>query len=309
MKWEKLGLVYRPDASREWSRTHAMVATPLWLPEAGVFRIFLTTCDSQGLSRPTFVDVSPADPSRVVNEAAAPLMDLGLPGTFDENGVLATSVIRAPDGRLYMYYVGFEIGTRIRYRLLSGLATSDDDGVTFQRHSPVPILERTPQDLYFRGGPCVVQEDGRFRMWYVGGSRWIVVNGKQMPEYHVKYLESADGIHWPGEGRVLIAVDREDEHGFGRPWITRDREFGYRMMYSVRRKSLHAYRMGYATSADGLAWDRKDADFGLDVGPEPFDREAVMYAATIEANGREYCYYNGNDFGREGLALAVRDLA
>ncbi len=309
MKWKKLGLVYCPDGTQEWARTHGMVPTPVFLPDLGVIRIFMTCCDSAGIGRPGFIDVSPDDPTRVISPLSGPLMDIGLPGTFDESGVLGTSVVQVPDGRLFLYYVGFEIGTKIRYRLLSGVAISEDNGSTFVRHSTTPVLERNEEDLYFRGGPYVIFDGGRFRMWYVGGSHWLEVGGKAMPEYRIKYIESEDGEHWHGKGQLVMDITGPDEHGFGRPWIMPNREHGYEMYYSIRRKSLGAYRMGFATSPDGLAWDRKDSSMGMDVGPDEFDSHAIMYAAVIEVNGRTYCYYNGNDFGRDGFAVAVREEA
>lgn len=286
-----------------------MVPTPVELPHLGLIRIFFNGCDAEGISRPGFVDVLPADPGRVVTVHPFPLMNIGLPGTFDENGVLVTSVVRVPDGRLFMYYVGFELGTRVRYRLLSGLAISADEGLTFERVSTVPILERRADDLYFRGGPCVRFEAGRFRMWYVGGSRWLDIDGKSMPEYRVKYLESADGIDWSGSGQLVLDITGADEHGFGRPWVLPIEGGGFEMYYSVRRKSLRAYRMGYAVSVDGVSWDRRDDEMGLDVSASGFDSKAIMYAAPIRVGDEVYCYYNGNDFGRDGFAVAVRSVA
>lgn len=306
MKWRKQGLVWCADGSLPWARTHAMVPTPIQLPHLGVIRIFFSSCDDAGIARPGFVDTSMDDPTRVIAMHPHPLMDIGTPGTFDDNGVLATSVLRLPNGRMLMYYVGFELGTRIRYRLLSGLATSDDDGVTFERHSQVPILERRPDDLYFRGGPYVLHENGRFRMWYVGGSRWLDIEGKSMPEYRVKYIESADGTTWSGSGRLVLDITEPDEHGFGRPWIMPHPAGGYEMYFSVRRKSLRAYRMGYAVSPDGLTWLRKDEEMGLDITSGAFDSDAIMYAAPIRIASGMHCYYNGNDFGRDGFAVATR---
>ncbi len=306
MKWHKHGLVWGPDGTLPWARSHAMVPTPIELPHLGVIRIFFSACDNEGLSRPGFVDVSPDDPTHVQFVHTQPLMDIGAPGTFDENGVVTTSVVLVPDGRLFMYYVGFEIGTRIRYRLLAGAAISENDGADFTRVSTVPILERSPDDLYFRGGPCVRLENGRFRMWYVGGSGWLELDGKPMPEYRMKHLESADGLHWPGEGRLVMDITEDDEYGFGRPWILPHPAGGYEMHYSVRRKSLRAYRMGHATSPDGLSWTRRDAELGLDVSPGGFDSDAIMYGAPIRIGGVSYCYYNGNDFGRAGFGVASR---
>jgi hypothetical protein len=308
MRWRKLGLVFQPDPTLSWSRSHAMVPTPIWMPNLGVLRVFYTACDAAGVGRPSYFDVDPADPTRVLYRHPTPVLDIGRPGTFDENGAVVTSVVHATDGRLYMYYVGFELGTRIRYRLLTGLATSDDGGASFMRTGEVPVLERSTEELFFRGGPFVLHDGARFRMWYVAGSDWIDLNGKPMPEYRVKYLESTDGISWGPAGRLVLDITGHDEHGFGRPWILRGPQ-GYAMFYSVRRKSLAAYRMGYAESNDGLAWDRQDSRLGLDAGPEPYDDMAAMYAAPIELDGRLWCFYNGNEFGREGVLLAVREEA
>ena len=305
MRWRKLGIVFRPDASLAWSRTHAMVPTPLLMPDLGVLRVFYTGCDDAGIGRPGYVDLDPLDPTKVVSACRQPLLDVGRPGTFDENGVLTTSVVRLPDGRLFMYFVGFELGTRIRYRLLTGLAISEDGGRSFHRHSNTPMLERTPEDLYFRGGTFVRLENGVFRMWYVGGSSWLDIGGKPLPEYRIKYLESRDGMAWDGHAQVVVDITEPDEHGFGRPWVVPRHDAGYTMYYSVRRKSFGAYRMGCATSPDGLSWRRQDADMGLDVGPDAFDNHAIMYAAVIEVDGRTYCYYNGNEFGKDGFAVAV----
>jgi hypothetical protein len=308
MQWRKLGIVFRPDTARPWSRSHAMLPTPLAMEDRGVIRVFYTGCDEQGRGRPSWVDVDLEDPRRVVGAGTHPLLDVGEPGCFDDNGAVATSVVRARDGRLFMYYVGFELGVNVRYRLLTGLAVSDDGGDTFARHATTPILERSPEELLFRCGPYVLAGEDGFRMWYVSGSRWTEVDGKAMPEYRIVEATSSDGIAWPRAGRTCIDITDPDEHGFGRPWVVH--EGGrYRMYYSVRRRSLRAYRMGFAESADGREWNRDDARMNLGAGPERYDDAAIMYAATIEAAGRTWCFYNGNDFGREGFALAVREQA
>jgi hypothetical protein len=304
MRWRKLGIVYSPKGDQPWARTHAMLPTPLYLPQLQRLRVFYTACDERGVGRPGFVDLDPNDPTRVLGASDRPLMDVGKPGTFDDNGAVATSVVALPDGRLMMYYVGFELAVNVRYRLLTGVAISDDFGETFTRYSETPVLERSTQELYFRCGPFVVYEDGRFRMWYVAGSHWIDLDGKAMPEYRMMYQESADGVTWAPAGQLVLDITEPDEHGFGRPWILRDGD-SYRLLYSIRRKSLASYRMGYATSADGLRWSRRDDHLNLDVGPDAYDNAAIMYAAPIVLDGRTYCFYNGNDFGREGFAVAL----
>jgi hypothetical protein len=304
MRWKKLGIVYRPDGCHSWARSHAMIPTPIRLSEQ-VIRIFITFCDESGIGRPGYVDVSASDPTEVLDVTSSPLLDIGDPGTFDENGILVCSVVNIGNGIWNMYYVGFELGTKIRYRLLTGLATSHDGGNIFTRISRSPVMERSDKELYFRAGPCCLMEDGRYRLWYVAGSQWIDVQGKMMPVYDVRYLESVDGIHWPPEGKIHIAITEPDEYGFGRPTVIPKPGGGYRMFYSVRRKSLRAYRLGYAESMDGYIWQRMDDNLNLNVTPGDFDSDAIMYAAPIQVGDKLYVFYNGNDFGREGFAVAV----
>lgn len=304
MRWRKLGLVYGPDGGQAWAQSHAMLPTPFRLT-ADVIRVYITCCDADGIGRPGFVDVLASDPTRVVDVSSRPLLEIGQPGAFDENGVAVCSVVEPRPGLLHMYYVGFELGTKIRYRLLTGLAVSNDGGTSFERYSRSPVLERSDAELYFRCGPCCLWERGRFRMWYVAGSEWTQVSGKAMPVYDIRYVESDDGIRWPAQGEVHMSISDADEHGFGRPYVIARPGGGYRMFYSVRRRSLHAYRLGYAESADGHVWQRSDAALGLDVSPGSFDSDAIMYAAPIEVGDRLLVFYNGNKFGRQGFAVAV----
>jgi hypothetical protein len=72
------------------------------------------------------------------------------------------------------------------------------------------------------------------------------------------------------------------------------------------RRRASGYRLGYARSLDGSNWTRDDAALDLDVTPGAFDSDAIEYSAVIEVAGRTYCFYNGNQFGRDGFAVAER---
>src|SRR5262249_36825669 len=145
---------------------------------------------------------------RVLRSAAAPVLGPGAPGAFDDNGVFPTCAVPLPDGRVFLYYVGFELGHHVRYRLLTGLAVSEDGGDSFVRVRRPPILERSPAERLFRCGPQVTRgADGRFRMFYVAGSEWETIAGKAMPVYGLRELESADGVAWPEAGRVVMDPD------------------------------------------------------------------------------------------------------
>lgn len=303
MQWKKLGVVWKPEGSSEWAKSHGMGPIPFKLND-GVIRVFITCLDDKGRGRPGYVDVAAPNPARILGVSPSASLDIGEPGTFDDNGLMAISIVQTEPGTLFMYYAGFEICTHIRYRIFTGLAISKDGGTTFKRYSRVPILDRTNNELYFRCGPFVMFDEGVFKLWYVAGSEWTEINGKQMPVYDLRYQESKDGIHWADTGKLSISITGEDEHGFGRPWVVKRGANDYQLFYSIRRRSFAAYRLGYAESKDGINWIRKDEEMGLNVTPGEFDSDAIMYSAVISVGDKTYCFYNGNNFGEHGFGVA-----
>jgi hypothetical protein len=267
-------------------------------------RDYAAFLDRERVGRVGYVDVDARDPRRVLAVSPAPVLDVGEPGTFDDSGVTPICLV-GHGGRQLLYYVGWQRGVRVRYYLFAGLAVSDDGGETFRRHARVPILDRSDGELYVRTAPHVLVEGGRWRMWYVGGDRWIDVGGKQVPSYTLRYLESADGVRWGASGTTCLDFAPPDEYGFGRPFVRRDHD-RYRMWYSVRTRS-RGYRLGYAESDDGLAWCRKDGEVGLDVSPGGWDSEMVCFASLVDVGPTTYLFYNGNNYGETGFGVAVRE--
>ena len=303
MRWKKLGVVWNPDGSDAWAKTHAAIPTPLRMSDE-VIRVFVACRDDKGRSRTGYVDLAAEDPTCVLGVSPRPLLDIGEPGAFDDNGVLAMSIVQAEPGTLFMYYAGFELCTHIRYRIFTGLAVSKDGGTTFTRHSRAPVLDRTDEGLLFRSGPFAMFDEGVFKLWYVAGSEWTEIAGKARPVYDLRYQESKDGIHWAPKGKLSMALTGEDEHGFGRPWVVKRGPSDYQMFYSIRRRSVAAYRLGYAESANGIEWIRKDEEMELDISPGEFDSDAIMFSAIISVGDKTYCFYNGNNFGEHGFGVA-----
>jgi hypothetical protein len=301
MRWRKMGRVYVPDGRRAWAVKHAFPPTPYFRPD-GTLRLYCAFCDSGTVGRLGYVDVDPADPSRVLGVADEPLLDVGAAGAFDENGVVPTSIVRVGD-LLYLYYVGFQLGQKVRYYQFQGLAVSRDGGETFARQSRVPVLDRSDKESLNRTSGFVRREDGLFKLWYVGGSDWTFAHGKPLPIYSIKYLESPDGMTWAREGRPAVPFKNDDEIALGRPFVVRDSD-RYRMWYSIRSRSK-GYRLGYAESCDGYSWDRRDDEVGIDVSPDGWDSKMVGYPAVVSYRDKTYLFYNGNDCGHTGFGYAV----
>jgi hypothetical protein len=175
------------------------------------------------------------------------------------------------------------------------------EGGPFRRLSQAPLLDRNPVDPYLTASPFVLVESTRWRMWYVSATAWREHGTGPRHYYHIRYAESPDGTAWHRGGQVCIDYASDDEHAFARPCVVHEHGV-YRMWYAVRGSH---YRIGYAESRDGLAWNRRDAEQGLDPVGSGWDSLMVEYPFVFSHNGRRHMIYNGNDYGRSGVGLAV----
>jgi hypothetical protein len=168
---------------------------------------------------------------------------------------------------------------------------------------PGPIIERDVTDPYFCSNPCVLVEDGRWRMWYLSGLGWAGLEGGVSASYHVRYADSADGIRWCRTGQVAIGLELVGEFAIARPCVLREKS-SYVMWYCVRLRD-RPYRLGIARSHDGLTWMRDHGDPGLAPSTEGWDAEMIAYPHVFDHGLDRYMLYCGNGFGRTGFGLAV----
>lgn len=303
MIWKKKGIIWAPDQRLPWAQSHATCPTPIEI-SSDTTRIYLQSRDENNVGRVGYLDVLSENPAVVTAVSQIPALDVGSPGSFDDSGVFQCSIVQPEPGTLFLYYAGFELLQKVRYRILTGLAISNDGGISFQRYQETPILERSNTELHVRGGPSVIYHNNLFKMWYVAGSKWEIIDNKNVPVYSVKYLESTDGINWEDEG-VTVFEPQSDEHGFGRPSVYINSTGGFEMLYSVRKRE-GGYRMGYAKSDNGTAWVRKDQLLNMDVSACGPDSETIEFGAYMSFKNKDILLYNGNDYGRTGLLWAVR---
>ncbi|MBS1189582.1 MAG: hypothetical protein H6R10_1374 [Rhodocyclaceae bacterium] len=304
MPWQQRGLIFKPEETRSWSRSHAQVPSALLLGDR--IRLYYATRDELGRSRTSFIEVDAADPSRILYDHPYPVMDLGAPGTHDEDGVMVGSMLL--EGReIWMYYTGWSRGGSVPYRVSCGLAVSRDGGLSFQRAFAGPVVDRTRYEPYMTMSPYVIKEDGLWKMWYGSGLSWTKVDNTWEPIYVIKYADSQDGRCWNQRNVLCIPQSHEFEANT-RPSVLR-RDNGYEMWFSYRhsvdfRDGAGAYRIGHATSTDGLVWTRQQDPADLQPTGAGWNSAMMAYPATIIANGRRFMFFNGNGFGRSGFGFA-----
>jgi len=300
MNWKRLGRIVEANPNLDWSQQYAAIPTVRILNE-DVLRVYYYSMDSEFNGRISYVDVSSSNPTDIIFRSEKVLLNIGTPSSFDDGGVCPLQFLRH-ENENWLYYLGVQRTTDVAYRYFAGVAKEQADG-SFQRFQANPVLLPTKSEPDIRSAVSIVKEENLFRMWYVGASGWIEVNGKEVPTYRIHHAHSTDGLNWEVDQHDCIQFQNEDEFGFGRPWVMKT-DFGFEMYYSVRTKSM-GYRLGYATSGDGHAWERKDSELNFSVGSEDWENASVCYPCVVDVNGKRYLFYNGNQNGKTGFGVAV----
>jgi len=304
MRWEKKGLICDcRTLDLPWFRKNAMVPLVHRIADKRL-RIFMTMCDESNVGRIGYVDVAIDDPRRILGYSGHPVLDIGDEGTFSDNGILTSSLLRVDD-RLFMYYSGYQACVKVPYLIFSGVAVSIDNGDSFQNLTRAPLLDRVEGEIFTRSGPTVMHENGQFRVWYTSDARkaWITDGGKSRPCYDLKQIVAASPTSWPkGSGSKCLELRGDDEHGISKSTIWKDGGV-YKMIYSLRTISA-GYRLGYAESGDGVEFVRKDDQVGIGVSSDGWDSQMICFPERFSYGGRTYLFYCGNHYGIGGVGYA-----
>jgi len=301
MRWTKIKHLFVAEGQSDWMHSHA--SNPVYVPfKNSADRIYFSCRDKQSRSYIAFLEVDVGDGFRILSVSDSPVLSPGPLGTFDDSGAVV-GTFQWVNGRLYMYYLGWNLKVTVPWQNSIGLAIQNEDSDEFTKFGKAPILDRSQEDPYSISYPSVLLENGEYRMWYGSNLNW----GKEQHQMqHVfKYASSDDGINWSRTGKVVLNHIHYGEYALSKPWVIKDGDL-YKMWYSYRGNgSIDTYRIGYAESSDGLEWKRKDDEVGIDVSDSGWDSQMISYPCIFDFEGKRYMLYNGNEYGKAGFGVAV----
>jgi predicted GH43/DUF377 family glycosyl hydrolase len=306
--WQKKGVVFDVQQNSEWMYSHASFPKAILLDDA--IRVFFTTRDKNNRGRMGYIDVDKNDPMKVLHICKDPVLDLGEPGTFDDCGVTPSSAMHH-DGKIYLYYHGWNALQLTPHRLTTGLAVSEDGGQTFQRYSRAPLFDRTDKEPIFSNNPCVYKEGNQWHMWYLNLEQWVPINGRFEGLFTLYYAHSNDGIQW--NRNATVAINKKFDHECVSNATVTKEDGVFKMWYSYRsvedfREGKGAYWVGYAESTDAKNWERMDDKVKLDRSEDGWDSVMLSFPSVITVGNKRHLFYNGNGFGKTGIGLATLEF-
>ncbi len=310
--WEKIGKIFDPRqvGDRPWLQEFAQAPASLVFDD--FIRIYFSCrppADERGqyVSYSAYVDLDRNDLRRIIAVSEQPLLKLGGRGEFDEFGTYPFSAVRSDD-KVVGYYAGWTRCQSVPFNVAIGMATSSDDGRTFEKIGRGPVLPYSADEPFVMSGPKIRRFNNLWYLYYIAGKKWIVSNGRPEPVYRIRMACSSDGIHWQKQNRDLIPPRIEADEAQASPDVI-EGNGKYHMFFCYRgsenfRGRDNGYRIGYACSDNLLDWQRDDDKAGVSISDEGWDSEMISYPHILKLDGQVYMFYLGNQVGREGFGLA-----
>jgi len=213
-----------------------------------------------------------------------------------EDSVNRNCVLRI-GGKYKMWYTGQARG----YSFI-GVCESDD-GLTFRRVGREPILyPERPWEGASVMNPCVLYENGKYRMWYSAGETYE-------PNV-IGYAESDDGVVFRKSPVNPIFVPDEDNEyerdRIGGCQVVPHRELGYIMFY-IGYRDIDTACICCAASPDGVTGFRRYKKNPLvQPSPDGWDKSSCYKPSALYDGTADVwrIWYNGRNGNSEFIGLA-----
>ena len=202
------------------------------------------------------------------------LLDRGGPGSFDECQVKYPCVLKVGD-EWWMWYNG---RAKDCFTGQIGLAKSPDGLAWTKANGGQPVFHVGAAGTFDStkvDHPAVLRFGGKFHMWYTAGP-------DQGGDYRIGYATSPDGLAWTREngGKPVLgpgAKGKFDDSVVLHPAVVRDQQGVLHLWYNGVGP-LKKFRVGHATSRDGIGWTRQN------------NGDAVLEPGEVEGRREDYVY-------------------
>jgi len=205
------------------------------------------------------------------------------------------------EGENRFYYMGWSLPKTVPFSNEIGMAHLRSDG-SFERDSNRPVLGKCEQEPLSFGYPWVMKSKGLYYMWYDTILEWRD-NSTDNYEFVLRAATSKDGATWEKAYDVEFPFSK-GERAIARPCILRENS-KFKMWASI--DLMGSYSICYAESDDGFTWERKQFRWLESTPPDDWDSDEQAYPFVFCEGKDRYMLYNGNNYGKSGIGLAVEE--
>ena len=170
MRWRKRGLIFVPDGRLPWAQHHAFPPTPYALDDRRL-RVYVAFCDARHGRACRIRRRAARAAVRGPAGVGRPVLDIGAPGAFDDNGVVPTCAVRVGDEiRALLHGLPARARRRRRTRSCSAWRSPATAGSRSCGIPSAPVLGPSDAETTTRGSAHVA---ARGRRLHDALRRWL----------------------------------------------------------------------------------------------------------------------------------------
>ncbi|MBI4547854.1 MAG: hypothetical protein HY707_07740 [Ignavibacteriae bacterium] len=183
----------------------------------------------------------------------------------------------------------------------SSPASSQTKWFKYEGNPVLDVGKRGEWDETFIHIDRVIIEGSVYRMWYSGG--WTLVR--------TGHATSPDGVTW-AKDRLNPVLDVSpgswDSKSAHRPYVIFT-DSTYKMWY--KGDDLSIFRIGYASSKDGIVWKKAGGPILNPGTPESWDKGRVGWPSVVgpDSSGGYKMWYSTVPTGKVGYATAINETS
>jgi len=316
IKLENQGLIFDIRKYPQFAG-YEFAQSPQLLDMGEFFRVFFSTrlkartIIDDTVSEIHFVDFN-QNFSEVIGFSTSPVINLGEKGGYDEHGIFPFHVRRFQN-RLYGFISGWSRRVSVDVDTSIGISESTNQGVTFERIGPGPIISSNFFDPFLVGDPWIMEQNKEYKMYYISGTKWerFEVDGDSPQRtYKIRLATSTNLLDWyPQKGEIIESILGPNESQ-ALPTVFEFKglsimAFCFRQSSDFRTNPKRSYKLGFAYSLDSIKWTRNDDLLEISSHSSQWDQAMSCYPNINLVDGKVILLYNGNAFGKHGFGLAV----
>lgn len=254
-------------------------------------RFVCSSRDQFGHSHAMTVEVGMSEGGEVVASVHGPILSPGVPGAFDDSGVMPCCAF-SWRGSEYLAYVAWSKGINVPFRNAVGLALWN--GGELARAFPGPWIDRGWCDPFFIASCDVLADEEELHVFYTSGAGWTFGENKPEPHYGLKVASGTDLFSLERDGKFVVEP-RGDAWAATRPSLAELPDGTWLMAYCSRgeRYQIHLLR-----SPDLCNWSPAGtiARSELETSPD-------AYPCLFWWQGELWLAFNGPEFGLSGMGF------
>jgi hypothetical protein len=317
MKFTNQGLIFNIKEFKPFSE-YEFAQSPQLIAYDDFYRVYFSSrqknlTNGMPISDVLYVDFD-KDFKTILDYSRKSILPKPILGAFDEHGIFPFHPFRNSNGELFAYLSGWSRRTSVPVETSIGLAQSFDEGETFERLGPGPVLSASINEPFLVGDPFLLEEFDELHMFYIAGISWKYFDEESGPQrvYKIKKATSLDGLSWIKSNANLIDDVIGNDECQALPTVVKFKNrylmaFCFRSAYGFRTDPKLGYKIDFAVSTDLVYWERSKNQIEITEHRSGWDQDMKCYPNLNLLNGRLHLLYNGNNFGKIGFGLAVGD--